>query len=191
MPKLSINQIARLALDAGWSGEDAAIATAIAMGESGGSTDARGDTTIQTSKWGPSIGLWQIRSLKADKGSGKQRDEIANLSPAINARHAYQISNGGDNWGPWSVYTSGAYRTHLAAARMAVGAPGDVPASDGATVSGSGGLDLLDGGTWARVGLFLMGGILMLLGLYRMTGIGEVLVSAGKSAIKARTGVSV
>ena len=193
MPTLSIEQVARVALDSGWTGEKAAIATAIAMAESGGRTDARGDTTITTSKWGPSIGLWQIRSLNAQRGTGGERDEIANLDPRTNGRNAFAISNGGANWRPWSVYTSGAYRAHLARARLAVGAPAsDVPGGDAAAPGGaaSGGI-LTDPGTWSRVGLFLLGGLIMLVALYRATGAGDVVIRAAKTAVKARTGVSV
>lgn len=193
MPTLSIEQVARVALDSGWSGEKAAIATAIAMAESGGRTDARGDTTITTSKWGPSIGLWQIRSLNAQRGTGGERDEIANLDPRTNGRHAFAISGSGTNWRPWSVYTSGAYRTHLARARLAVGAPAsDVPGGDATAPGGAvnGGI-LTDPGTWSRVGLFLLGGLIMLVALYRATGAGDVVIRAAKTAVKARTGVSV
>lgn len=191
MPTLSIEQVARVALDAGWQGEKAAIATAIAMAESGGRTDARGDTTITTSKWGPSIGLWQIRSLNAQRGSGGERDEVANLNPNTNARHAFAISSSGNNWRPWSVYSSGAYRAHLARARVAVGAPASAIPGTEDTASASGGLNLLDGGTWQRAGLFVLGGVLMLVALYRMTGAGDVIVKAAKTAVKARTGVTV
>ena len=184
MAQLSIEQVARYALDAGFTGESAAVATAIAMGESGGRTDARGDTTITTSRWGPSIGLWQIRSLNADRGTGRQRDEIANLNPATNARHAFQISGGGTNWRPWSVYSNGRYRAFLARARMAVANPSATP---GPTISpadttGGGGSGLnpfaaiFDPGLWLRLGTFLLGAGLMMFALYRLTGIGETVV---------------
>lgn len=195
MPTLSIEQVARVALNSGWSGEAAAIATAIAMAESGGRTDARGDTTITTGTWGPSIGLWQIRSLNAQRGSGGQRDELANTDPNVNGRHAFQISNSGSNWRPWSVYSSGAYRAHLGRARIAVGAPAaDVPGggADASAGGASGGVNLLtDPGTWSRVGLFLLGGVLALVALYRMTGVGDVVIKSAKTAVKMRTGVSV
>lgn len=195
MAQLSINEVARLALDAGWSGSAAAIATAIAMAESGGRTDARGDTTIQTAKWGPSIGLWQIRSLKAEKGTGGLRDEIANLDPATNAKHAYIISEGGKNWRPWSVYTSGAYLRYLAQAQAAVGNPAASVSGVGASAGGVGSAfnpfgDLMNPGLWARLGAYILGAVLILFALYRLTGIGDVVVSTAKSAVKARTGVS-
>lgn len=190
MATFTIEQIARVALNSGWSGEDAAIATAIAMAESSGNTSARGDTTIQTAKWGPSIGLWQIRSLKADRGTGRTRDELANLNPNTNGKHAYEISGNGTNWVPWSVFTNGRYRAHLPQARMAVGVPGDVP--DDTNPEEDGGLDFglfTDGGTWARVGLFVLGGGLSVIALYRATGAGKLVATVASSAVQARTGI--
>lgn len=119
MTNLSADQIAAYAYQAGFRGQALTIAVAVALAESGGRSDARGDTTLTDRTWGPSIGLWQIRSLWTDKGSGGQRDELANKDPRTNARHAYQISGHGQNWQPWSTYTNGAYRTHLTQARAA------------------------------------------------------------------------
>lgn len=194
MPTLTINQIAALAISVGLTGEKAAIATAIAMGESNGNTEARGDTTITTSTWGPSIGLWQIRSINSQRGTGGERDELANTDPAKNARAMMSISSNGRNWRPWSVYTSGKYRTYLAQARLAVANPGAVPAGGGATAApgggdtGSGGLDLTSGATWSRVGLFILGGGMVLVVLYKASGAGNIVpVGRALKAVKAIT----
>jgi len=106
-------QVYKLATDAGLSPAAAAIATAIAKAESGWRTDAMGDTTLTTSTWGPSVGLWQVRSLKAETGTGRTRDASRLTDPAFNARSMVAISGGGQNWKPWSVFTSGAYRKYL------------------------------------------------------------------------------
>lgn len=193
MATLTINQIAALALSVGLSGEAAAIATAIAMGESNGNTEARGDTTITNATWGPSIGLWQVRSINSQRGSGGERDELANTDPTHNAKAMMSISGGGKNWRPWSVYTSGKYRAYLAQARLAVANPGAVPAggASGGTPGGSasgGGVDLASGGTWARVGLFVLGGGLVLVVLYKTSGAGNIIpVGRALKAVKAIT----
>ena len=190
MPTLTINQIAALALSVGLSGEDAAIATAIAMGESNGNTEARGDTTITTSTWGPSIGLWQIRSINSQRGTGGERDELANTDPTHNAKAMMSVSGGGKNWRPWSVYTSGKYRTYLAQARLAVANPGAVPAggASGGAAGGSGTDLLSNGGTWARVGLFVLGGGMVLVVLYKTSGAGNLIpVGRALKAVKAIT----
>lgn len=85
---------------------NATYAAGVAFYESGWRTDAKGDTTITTQKWGPSVGLWQIRSLNADYGTGRHRDERANTDPVHNARAMVSISGGGDTWTPWSVTRS-------------------------------------------------------------------------------------
>ncbi|WP_154793304.1 hypothetical protein [Occultella kanbiaonis] len=119
MATLTTAQVYGLARRAGLDAADATIATAIAAGESGLRTDARGDVGLQTSKWGPSIGLWQVRSLNAERGTGGVRDELALTDPEHNARSMVSISAGGSTWRPWTVYTSGAWRQHLAAAEAA------------------------------------------------------------------------
>lgn len=191
MATLTINQIAALTLSVGLSGEQAAIATAIAMGESNGNTDARGDTTITNATWGPSIGLWQIRSINSQRGTGGERDELANTDPTHNARAMMSISNNGSNWRPWSVYTSGKYHAYLAQARLAVANPGEVPAGGAAASTGdngSGGVDLTSGATWSRVGLFALGGLLILIVLYKASGAGNIIpVGRALKAVKAIT----
>jgi hypothetical protein len=178
-----MEQIAGYASAAGLSGESLAIATAIGKAESNGDTASRGDVRLMTSVWGPSIGIWQIRSINAQKGTGGERDEIANLDPAHNAKAMMSISSNGHNWLPWSVYTSGKYRTYLAEARLAAHSPAtftgnlDTPAGKA--------LDLLSGGTWARLGLFLFGGLILAFALYKATGV-SIPTPIGK-AIKAVT----
>lgn len=113
MPVLSPAAIYRLATDAGLTPAQAVVATAIALAESGGRTDAVGDTGLTDATWGPSVGLWQVRSLKAQTGTGQARDVSRLTDPAFNARAMVEISGRGSNWRPWSVYTNGAYRTHL------------------------------------------------------------------------------
>lgn len=159
-----MSQIVMLTRMVGLDGETAATAAAIGMAESGGRTDAVGDVGLQTAKWGPSVGIWQIRSLNAEKGKGTARDEIANREPGANARAMLTISGGGKNWGPWSVYTNGAYKAHLPAARAALGDAkgasatdliGDLATDPGAALDAAGQIipDVLD--PLAAVGAFL------------------------------------
>lgn len=116
---LSTADIANLAAKY-WTGDNVAIAVAVAQAESGGNPTARGDTSLQTAQWGPSIGLWQIRSLNSQKGSGGTRDESANTNPDTNAKHAHEIW-AGSGWGAWSAYTNGAYKMYLPEAKAVVG----------------------------------------------------------------------
>lgn len=76
------------------------LAAAIALAESGGVTNA-----IVRSSREFSVGLWQINTLAHAQYSPK-----AMADPMMNAAAAFQISNGGTNWKPWTTYTSGKYK---------------------------------------------------------------------------------
>lgn len=128
MATLSPAQIRDLALGAGFNASEAVTATAIALAESGGRTDAQGDTGITTAVWGPSVGLWQIRSLKSDSGTGRTRDATRLTDPKFNAQSARAIYKA-SGWSPWSVYKSGAYRAHLS--KVPTSGTGDpIPTTD-------------------------------------------------------------
>jgi len=114
MTTLTVADVYQLARTAGLEPAAAATAVAIAISESGLRPDALGDVGIQTSKWGPSVGLWQIRSLKAETGRGTSRDASRLTDPTFNASAMVAISGGGKSWSPWSTFTSGAYRANLA-----------------------------------------------------------------------------
>lgn len=120
MSALSAEQVARFAFQAGFRGESLVVAVAIAHGESGLRPDAIGDVGLADGQWGPSVGLWQIRSLHTERGTGGHRDELANTDPAHNARAAWAVSGSGANrFTPWSVFTSGRYADFLDASRRA------------------------------------------------------------------------
>ena len=116
MSRLSFDEVYALARGAGLTPHAATVATAIAAAESGNNPAAVGDVALEDATWGPSVGLWQIRSLKAERGTGKARDVTRLKRPAFNARSMASISGKGKNFSPWSTYTSGAYKKHLAEA---------------------------------------------------------------------------
>ncbi|GAA0603987.1 hypothetical protein GCM10010174_20630 [Kutzneria viridogrisea] len=135
---LTDQQIAQHAYDAGFRGDALTTAVAVAIAESHNNAHAVGDVSLETAKWGPSVGLWQIRSLNPGHGTAAERvlrDEQANADPATNARHAYALSNHGRNFRPWSTYTGGDYRRYLNRARTAGGQVGGTPAGGAATPS--------------------------------------------------------
>lgn len=115
MPTLTDAQIAEHAANAGFSGEDLRIAVAVALAESKGNPGAIGDVSLQNEVFGPSVGLWQIRSVNPGHGNAfdqKHRNEAANADPATNARNAHAIFEK-YGWGQWSTYTGGDYRRFL------------------------------------------------------------------------------
>ena len=127
MATLDYRQRYQLARSVGLSHERAVLAVAISQGESGGRTDAVGDTSLTDATWGPSVGLWQIRSLNSERGTGRSRDASRLTDPGFNARSMAAISGHGSDFSPWSVYTSGAYRQYVDDVRAAVGTAGENP----------------------------------------------------------------
>jgi hypothetical protein len=104
MPSASMGQVAGWAYDAGLRNPLAlAKAVAVATAESGRDPGKKGDIGLQNATWGPSVGLWQIRSLKAEKGKGTVRDETKLTDPVFNAKAMVSISKSGADWSPWSV----------------------------------------------------------------------------------------
>ena len=111
---------------AGFDPQAATTMVAIAGAESSYNDAALGDQGLQTSTWGPSFGLFQIRTLKTATGSGGDRD-IATLAGNDQAqiRAAYDISHGGTDFSPWTTYTSGKYQQFLPTAAQAATAGGE------------------------------------------------------------------
>lgn len=87
------------------------VAVAVCLAESSGSCSAH---LVNQDKW-HSIdrGLWQIN----DHWHPEVSDSCA-YDCACNGKQAYSISSSGTNWQPWHTYTSGAYRSHMAAAKQ-------------------------------------------------------------------------
>lgn len=125
--KRSTSEIYQAARSAGLSIPAATIATAIALAESSGDDQVLGDTSIQTGEWGPSVGLWQIRTRKEQYGTGGDRDLLAlRGNVGRQAQAMRNISAGGTNWAPWTVYTKGTYSQYMGQAQTAAGVSGGV-----------------------------------------------------------------
>jgi murein DD-endopeptidase MepM/ murein hydrolase activator NlpD len=104
MAILTVTQTKNFASQAGFTGQGLNIIVAIAQAESGLNTAARGvnsDGSIDR-------GIVQINS----KWHAEYSDACA-YEPSCAMRAAYQISNKGTNFTPWSTYTSGAYKQFL------------------------------------------------------------------------------
>ncbi len=107
-------QLRDAASKAGFTGNALNMAVAIGMAESGGNA---GEVNNNPGTGDLSYGDWQINMLG---GMGPQRraqyglsSNDALLDPYTNARVAYAMSGGGQNWNPWSTFKSGAYRQYL------------------------------------------------------------------------------
>lgn len=100
----------------GFTGNGRRIAVGVSGAESGYDATILGDLTLMDAKWGPSVGLFQIRSLKRPQdwsGNDAMRVRDKLLDPVYNARLARKLSGDGRYWGAWSTFTSGAYQNSL------------------------------------------------------------------------------
>ena len=126
MTILSPSAIYQLALNAGFKGQDATTATAIALAESSGDSAAINRNTND-------YGLMQINSSNL---SGLGTTSSAMFDPAQNMAAAYQLYQGrGGNFTDWVSYNQGRYQEFLPQAQNA-SALGIDPSSVG-TGSGS------------------------------------------------------
>jgi hypothetical protein len=116
---LSPSQVYQYLIGAGFSPAGATTMTAIAQAESSNNDKSLGDLNLQTSVWGPSFGLFQIRTLKQKTGTGDVRDINWLVSDANQAKAALSISNGGTDFSAWTTFTNGAYRRFLGTAQSA------------------------------------------------------------------------
>lgn len=191
MPILSANAIAGYAQNAGFSRarthrgvREDILAVAIALGESGGNTNAHNAVPPDNS-----YGLWQINMLGALGPERRRQFGISSnealYDPATNARAAFKVfMDAGNSFRPWSVYTSGSYLRHLSAAtaganKPVVGSAGKLPGGESTAERTGGDFGIGDfvafitsPDSWRRVALFLGGGILLIVGVLMVTGKG-------------------
>lgn len=102
--KISDQQIAQVAYNAGFRGEALVTAVTIALGESHGNTTALNDHGEF------SVGLWQVNVNGYLVARLRQYGLVSwqdLWDPQNNANAAYKISGGGRHWGAWSVYNHG------------------------------------------------------------------------------------
>jgi hypothetical protein len=153
MAKDSPAHIYQILRQAGFSDQGAVTMTAIAGAESEDDPAAIGDRGLVDAVWGPSVGLFQVRTLKAQTGSGTVRDINALAGDELDqARAAYVISKGGTDFSPWTTFRTGAYRKFLNVAKGL----GGLASSAASAVTGD------PAGTvrnLAVTGLFLVGGL--------------------------------
>jgi len=92
MAVLPVEEIYRYALLAGFSPDQAATMTAIALAESSGNTGAN-NTSGEDSR-----GLWQINAASHPEFNGQDL-----YDPLTNAKAAFSVSNGGQDISPWTT----------------------------------------------------------------------------------------
>jgi len=202
--RYNAQQIAGYAKAAGFPPQEIATATAVALAESGGESTATNKNTNGSIDYG----LWQINTVH-----GSLLNQGDKFNPLDNAKMALTVwQRAGNKWTPWTVYKTGAYRTQMGAATMGaasptdpmelVGTPNDTSTVPAGTTVAASPLDLLgplgtalgstlgtlnrllSGGLWLRIGAFMLGSLLIVFSLFRLSGLDQTLVSAGKTAAK-------
>ncbi len=94
---------------AGARDEQLITLAALTEGESGRQLSALGDVDIQSGDWGPSRGVFQIRTLKSQTGKGTTRDINRVASLEGGAQSAVELWNQSQERGkaggnPWTAY---------------------------------------------------------------------------------------
>lgn len=111
---LSFAEIEWNLVKVGFTPDNAHIMAAIAHKESGHQLDCVGDESLINSKWTDSYGIFQIRGLVAENGKGTCRDITAFVyNIEKQSQCAFEISGGGTNFRPWSMYLNGKYKESL------------------------------------------------------------------------------
>lgn len=188
MGNLGFNEIAQVVVNSPFPPSEHKTAVAVAMAESGGNPSARPRNRNGTYDHG----LFQINSVhKEILASGDWRN------PNDNARMAYQVwltaPGGGKNWNPWVVYKSRKYLLYLAQAAAALEGKeaGENPTNIAPESERGGSLAGLtnivgfftDTNNYVRVGMFLVGGLLLLFFVLRVTKIDTLAIEGAKLAV--------
>jgi hypothetical protein len=128
MTKRSPEEVLAVLRQAGFTPDQAITMAAISGAESGWDDANVGDVALQDQTWGPSFGLFQVRTLKDATNSGGIRD-LAALSgdDLAQAKAAYAISKGGTDFSAWTDFRNGKWRDFLSPVQRVAGALANIP----------------------------------------------------------------
>lgn len=196
MTVISDSQIAAAAKSAGLNNSQTAIAVAIALAESGGDTQSHNAVPPDNS-----YGLWQINMLGSLGPARRQQFGLSSneelYQPSVNAKAMFIISNGGQNWRPWTTYTRGTYLRFMSRGNAVAGTSSD-QTPNGGTIATPVALgdsfsaitqffSMLSNPTfWKLWGIVIAGVGLALYGMVKVSGnnsLSEGTKSVGKAAI--------
>jgi len=107
---LSDQELAQIAYNAGFRGNDLLTAVAIAKAESGGNPNAYNpETAAGTAAGSGSRGLWQIYG-----SAHPQYNNTGAFDPQTNANAAFQVyKEAGGRFTPWSTFNIGSFKQYL------------------------------------------------------------------------------
>lgn len=185
---LSDAQLWTVVTGAGWTGQDALTAFCIALAESGGDPTK---TNTKNTNGSTDYGLFQINSVHTALLNGKNWQD-----PTVNAAMAFSLYKGrGNKFIDWATYNNPVLYTRFMGRAQAASASGGapVPASDSSgsapdpsTPEGQIAV-ATSANTWQRIGMFLGGGLLLLIvtiSLIKNTSIGKAVTNVAKTATK-------
>jgi Lysozyme like domain len=160
------NGVVAAAEAAGFTGAALVMAIAVSFAEDG---SHQVDAVNHNNNGSVDRGLWQINSVHSEFDANSLLSD-----PTYNAKAAYQVSNGGKNWGAWVTFNNGAAEAQISAAEGALAnGPGHttvgrqfidhVPGVG--TVDSVGHFlgDLANPSLWKRIGIGAVGAVLLLL----------------------------
>lgn len=202
---LSYSQLEGLWIQAGGSAASAPIAAAIALAESGGNPSSHNGNAGTGDN---SYGLWQINMI-GSMGPARLAEfgltsNTQLFDPLTNAKAAVKVSNGGSNFGPWTTYTSGAYRKFLqsgVAPNMTAGGAGGTVGTNGngnpvlaaSTSTPLGSIQETVGniGNYLFFGMAVFGGVVILVAGLIMVVMASASDTVGAVGSLGRTGLAV
>ncbi len=122
-PRMNIDDIALLAYNAGWRGDDLVIAIALGAYAEGGAAPFVVNTAASSQPDYPeetsAVGLWQMLYREDWFKTERFRDREANLNPVINAKNAYILWERQGWKNGWEAIQNGDYKEHMPSAQIA------------------------------------------------------------------------
>jgi len=179
---------AQLAVTVGFPATEIARAVAVSIAE-----DGSGDPTVEHRNVNGSIdyGLWQINSIHGFPVSQLKE-------PLGNAQAAKKVwDQAGGSWKPWSTFMSGAYLAFMPRGQAAAkdnGGATTLPAPGAGPNPVDGIVNFFkfisDSHNWIRVAYFVAGLVLLIIGLFKLTGDNK-LSPVTKAVAKTAAGAAV
>lgn len=188
MPTATPGQMAGALRAAGFTGSDIVTGVMVGLAESSGRTDATNRNTNGSTDYG----VWQINSIHRDAlAMGNWADLGTNAKMA-----KLVFDQAGHRWTPWVTFNTGSYRKFAAQGMAGAGSPSTLPNTPTTqNVDAAGALSGISGffhfitdvHNWIRLGQFAAGMVLLLIGLWRLTGFdaGKIASTAAKAAVLA------
>lgn len=163
---------------AGFPASTFATGSAIVMAESGGNALAVNNSNNNGSS---DYGLWQINSVHAALLA-----KYNWRNPQQNTDMAYQIwKSAGNNWSPWATFNNGSYKQYLTGSTSVSGDSSGATLPDANNNNASALNIATEPNSYYRIGLFVVGLALLLIGGYFLMSSTNAFSGTAKAVKKA------